>query len=172
MNHTDARDVGCEWLCLQTIRQLGLDAFLRSIRWSEDKVKVMQPHLITRTVYTPSGLKPISIIQENSAVCDPLDLPMAKITPRRVYRVADDLYSIKKKLERHLCHKMDNLFKPTNRIMLFYMTNFYFEGRKDGSKKAAFGRTKEKRSDCKLLVLALYIRRLHTLQRSAEGQHR
>ena len=94
MNHTDARDVGCEWLCLQTIRQLGLDAFLRSIRWSEDKVKVMQPHLITRTVYTPSGLKPISIIQENSAVCDLLDLPMAKITPRRVYRVADDLYSI------------------------------------------------------------------------------
>lgn len=41
--------------------------------------------------------------------------------------------------------------------MLFDLTNFYFEGRKDGSKKAQFGRSKEKRSDCKLLVLALCI---------------
>jgi transposase len=37
------------------------------------------------------------------------------------------------------------------------LTNFYFEGRKDGSRKAKFGRSKEKRSDCKLLVLALCI---------------
>lgn len=157
MSHTDARDVGCEWLCLQTIRQLGLDTFLRSIGWSDDKVKVTLAHLITRTVYTPSELKSISIMQENSSVCELLDLPMAKITPRRVYRVADDLYSIKEKLERYLCHKTDDLFKPTNRIMLFDLTNFYFEGRKDGSRKAAFGRSKEKRSDCKLLVLAFCI---------------
>lgn len=39
MRHTDAREVGCEWLCLQTIRKLGLDTFLRSLGWSEDKVK-------------------------------------------------------------------------------------------------------------------------------------
>ena len=90
-------------------------------------------------------------------MCELLDLPMAKITPRRIYRVADDLYSIKDKLEKYLCHKTDDLFKPTNRIMLFDLTNFYFEGRKTGSKKAAFGRSKEKRSDCKLLVLALCI---------------
>ena len=41
--------------------------------------------------------------------------------------------------------------------MLFDLTNFFFEGRKDHSKKAKFGRSKEKRSDCKLLVLALCI---------------
>ena len=37
------------------------------------------------------------------------------------------------------------------------MTNFYFEGRKAASRKAKFGRSKEKRSDCRLLVLALCI---------------
>ncbi len=41
--------------------------------------------------------------------------------------------------------------------MLFDLTNFYFEGRKEGSRKARHGRSKEKRSDCKLLVLALCI---------------
>ena len=51
----------------------------------------------------------------------------------------------------------DDLFRPTNRIMLFDLTNFYFEGRKDGITKAQFGRSKGKRRDCKLLVLALCI---------------
>ena len=37
------------------------------------------------------------------------------------------------------------------------MTNFYFEGRKAANRKAKFGRSKEKRSDCRLLVLALCI---------------
>ena len=37
------------------------------------------------------------------------------------------------------------------------MTNTYFEGSKKGSKLAKFGRSKEKRSDCKIVVLALVI---------------
>lgn len=63
----------------------------------------------------------------------------------------------KDKLERHLCSRTDSLFNLTNRVMLFDLTNFYFEGSKRGSKKAKFGRSKEKRSDCRLLVLALAI---------------
>ena len=35
------------------------------------------------------------------------------------------------------------------------MTNFYFEGRKEGSTLAQFGRSKEKRNDAKLISLAL-----------------
>ena len=41
--------------------------------------------------------------------------------------------------------------------MLFDLTNFYFEGSKRNSQKSKFGRSKKKRSDCKLLVLALCI---------------
>lgn len=64
---------------------------------------------------------------------------------------------LKEKLENHLCRRTDDLFNINNRIVLFDLTNFYFEGRKDGSDKAQFGRSKEKRSDCKLLVMALCI---------------
>lgn len=49
------------------------------------------------------------------------------------------------------------MFNINNRIILFDLTNFYFEGRKAYSSKAKFGRSKEKRSDCRLLVLALSI---------------
>ena len=76
---------------------------------------------------------------------------------RDVYKVASSLYELKDELEDHLCRRTDSLFNVSNRLVLFDLTNFYFEGRKDGSAKAKFGRSKEKRSDCKLLVLALCI---------------
>jgi hypothetical protein len=157
LEHTDARDVGAEWLCLQAVRQLGLDRFLLSEGWQKDKVDLTLAHLITRAIYTPSELKSMRIMQENSSICELLGMPSSGITKRGVYAVADELFAIKEKLERYLCSKTDDLFRPTNRIMLFDLTNFYFEGRKTGSRKAQFGRSKEKRSDCKLLVLALCI---------------
>ncbi len=41
--------------------------------------------------------------------------------------------------------------------MIYDLTNTYIEGRKTGSKLAKFGRSKEKRTDAKLVVLALVI---------------
>lgn len=65
-----------------------------------------------------------------------------------LYTVPDKLYGLKQKLEKYLCDRTDNLFNIQNRIILFDLTNFYFEGRKAKSIKAKFGRSKEKRSDC------------------------
>ena len=41
--------------------------------------------------------------------------------------------------------------------MPYDLNNTYFEGRKTGSKLAKFGRSKKKRSDAKLVVLALVV---------------
>ena len=157
LEHTDARDIGAEWLCLQAVRQLKFDSFLRSLGWKDEDVKIAIAHLITRTIYTPSELKSMRIMQENSGICELMDLAIDAVTQRKVYSVADWFLEEKMKIEQYLCHTTDDLFKPTSRIMLFDLTNFYFEGRKDNSKKAQFGRSKEKRTDCKLLVMALAI---------------
>ena len=158
IKHTDARDVGAEWVCLQAIRELEIDKFLTQKGWTEHKINTTLAHLITRTVYTPSELKSMRIMADNSAVCE---LVSGNNTwqPgfREVYKVAPSLYELKDELEDHLCRRTDSLFNISNRLVLFDLTKFYFEGRKDGSAKAKFGRSKEKRSDCKLLVLALCI---------------
>ena len=158
IQHTDAREIGAEWVCLQAIRELEIDSFLQREGWSETQINTTLAHLITRTIYSPSELKSIRIMDENSAVCE-LISGNQEWRPgfQSVYKVAPSLYSLKDKLENHLCQKTDDLFNITNRIALFDLTNFYFEGRKDNSEKAQFGRSKEKRSDCKLLVLALCI---------------
>jgi len=115
-------------------------------------------HLITRTVYSPSELKSMDIMRESSAVCELLS-GNQQWQPgfHHIYNVAPSLYELKDKLETHLCNTTDTLFNLTNTIAIFDLTNFHFEGRKEGCRKAQFGRSKEKRSDCKLLVLALCI---------------
>ena len=158
VKHTDARDVGAEWICLQTIRELEIDRFLERQGWNEIQINTALAHLITRTVYTPSELKSIRIMNENSAVCE-LVSGNQEWHPgyHDIYKVAPNLYGLKDKLETHLCRKTDDLFNLTNRIVLFDLTNFYFEGRKERSAKAQYGRSKEKRNDCKLLVMALCV---------------
>ena len=60
-------------------------------------------------------------------------------------------------MEQHLSIRTNELFEIQNKIILYDLTNTYFEGRKQGSKRAKFGRSKEKRSDAKLVVLGLVI---------------
>lgn len=158
IQHTDAREVGAENVCLQAIRELQFDTFLQHEGWSERKINATLASLIIRTVYSPSEWAALRILDENSAAMELLtgqfgDCP----TQREVYAAAPSLYALKEKLESHLCSRTDSLFTLTNRVMLFDLTNFYFEGSKAVSKKAKFGRSKEKRSDCRLLVLALAI---------------
>ena len=158
IEHTDAREVGAENVCLQAIRELQIDKFLQRQGWTERKIQSTLSSLIIRTVYASSEWKSLRLMEENSAAMELLtgnfeDCP----TQREVYAAAPELYALKEDLERHLCRRTDSLFNLTNRIMLFDLTNFYFEGSKRQSAKAKFGRSKEKRSDCKLLVLALAI---------------
>lgn len=152
--------MGAEWLCKQTIDRLGVEEFLRQWGWNDNPIHTALSHLIVRTVYSPSEWATHRIMKENSAACE-LYSGNPDWTPgiNALYQMPDRLFELKEPLERHLCNTTDHLFNIDNRIALFDLTNFYFEGRKAGSHKARFGRSKEKRSDCKLLVLALCINR-------------
>jgi len=158
IKHTDARETGAEWVCLQTIRELNIDKFLENEGWSKSKIDTSIAHLVTRTIYNSSELKSMRIMDDNSSICELLS---GNTTWRpgfhSIYKVASDLYKIKDKLEDFLCRRTDSLFNISNSLILYDLTNFYFESPKLNSKKAKFGRSKEKRTDCKLLVLALCI---------------
>ena len=59
------------------------------------------------------------IMRDNSGVCELLDLAFEAVSQRKVYSVADWFLKEKVKIEKYLCQTTDDLFKPTNRIMLF-----------------------------------------------------
>lgn len=96
IQHTDAREVGAEWVCLQAIRELELDRFLLNEGWTDTPINTTLAHLIVRTIYTSSELKSMSIMNENSAVCE-LISGNQEWRPgfHSVYKVAPNLYGLK-----------------------------------------------------------------------------
>jgi len=157
IRNKDVREIGAEWMSYQALRQLRLVEFLESHGWSEDQIRLAQTHLISRAVYPASELETTRWIKENSAVCEITGYDIEKITKDRLYTISKKLYSEKEALEKHLSQRTNELFDIQDKIVLYDLTNTYFEGRKQGSKLALFGRSKEKRSDARLVVLALVI---------------
>jgi len=74
-----------------------------------------------------------------------------------LYKIGDKLYEQHEALGKHLSTKTNDLFNLSDKIIFYDLTNTYFEGRKSDSELAQFGRSKEKRSDAKLVSLALVV---------------
>jgi transposase len=74
-----------------------------------------------------------------------------------LYRAGDRLLDCKDALENHLSSHERDLFDLPERLFLFDLTNTYFEGQEAANGKARRGHSKEKRTDCKLLTLALVV---------------
>ena len=155
--HKDAREIGAEWLCYQALEQLDLKQCLSRLEWSEDKIKLTQTQIISRAVYPASELETSRWIKENSAVCAITQYPIESINKDKLYRNALSLYEAKEEIEKHLSKKTNELFDLQDKIVLYDLTNTYFEGRKTNSKLAKFGKSKEQRKDAKLVVLALVV---------------
>lgn len=161
MKNKDAREVGAEWLCKQAFDQLGIADFLRNKNknWTGENILLAATHIISRAVYPASELKTVSFIKDNSAICEVSGYDRDKITKDKLYKISHDLYSVKDVLENYLSKRTNELFDLEDKIILYDLTNTYFEGRMKNSKLAKFGRSKEKRKDARLIVLAVVINR-------------
>ena len=157
INNKDVRELGAEWISLQTLRRLGIDTFLEAHDFTEEEIRLSLSHIVSRAVYPASELKTVSFMQENSSICELTGLSKQSITKDRLYGISHKLYSIKEQMEHYLSRKTNELFDLEDKIILYDLTNTYFEGEKRHSKKARHGRSKEKRSDCPLFVLALVV---------------
>lgn len=159
IKHKNVREVGTEWLCYQAAEQLGINNKLSALGWSEEQVQLALTQIVSRAVYPFSELKTSKIIKENSAICEITGYPIKKITKDKLYQSAKELFKIKDSLEQHLSKKTNELFDLKDKIILYDLTNTYFEGRMLNSKLAQYAKrkSKEKRDDAKIVVLALVV---------------
>lgn len=157
LTHRNVREIGTEWICYNTWHQLGLNEVLTANGFNEMEIQLAQSQVISRAVYPASELATARWSLENSAVMALTGYDPEKMNKDRLYKSALKLHSIKEKLDVHLSARTNELFDIQDKIILYDLTNTYFEGEKRNSKLAKFGLSKEKRSDCKILVLALVI---------------
>jgi hypothetical protein len=157
VRNRDVREIGSEWLCYQSLEQLRMGDFLSNLGWEEKDVRLAQTHIIARAVYPASELKTADWIRENSSVCELTGYPLEEINKDRLYRISLMLYREKANLENYLSLRTNEMFDIEDKIILYDLTNTYYEGRMIASRIAKYGRSKEKRTDAKLIVLALVV---------------
>lgn len=130
IKHKEAKEIGTEWICANTWHQLKLTELFENLGWSEEKVQLAMTQVISRAVYAGSERATSKWIKENSAVCDITGYDVNKITKDKLYQSALDLYQHKATIEKSLSTTTNELFDLQDRIMLYDLTNTYFEGNK------------------------------------------
>ncbi len=144
INHRNVREVGSEWIGYHTWDKLHLTPLLLSKGWTEEQVQLAATQVISRAVYPASELKTARWIRENSAVCELTGYDIEGVTKDKLYQSALSLYTLKDELEKHLSTRTNDLFDIEDKIILYDLTNTYFEGEKRKSKLSKFGKSKEK----------------------------
>lgn len=157
IKNKDVKGIGGEWLCYQTLDKLKIIELLTRKGWQEEEIQLAITHIISRCVYPASEHATSKWIIQNSGVCEITSYPVDKITKDKLYKISLKLYELKDELETHLSHRTNELFDIQDKVIIYDLTNLYFEGKMRTSKLAARGHSKEKRSDAKLIVLAVVV---------------
>ena len=151
------RSVGIEHVSLETLRKIGLDTKFRQLGLNATQCAVAIGTIIARMAAPGSELFTHKWLKEHSGLGELLGCDFSVISLMGLYRISDHLFKHKKELERFLYQNECTLFELDEVITLYDLTNTYFEGSGQGNTNAAFGRSKEKRSDCPLVTLALVL---------------
>lgn len=94
-----------------------------------------------------------------SALEDLLGLPVERVNDDRLYRALDRLLPHKQALEQHLRRRLGELFALEYDLLLYDVTSTYFEGLAAGNPLAQRGYSRDHRSDCKQVCIALVVTR-------------
>jgi transposase len=151
------RSVGVEAVALSALRQLGLDSKLQALGLNNQQLAVAIGLIIARMTKPASELATHEWLQNHSGLGELLGHDFSTTALTRLYRVSDQLLGHKEALESYLFGRQRDLFSLEETITLYDLTNTFFEGSAKANGKAKRGHSKEKRSDCPLVTLALVL---------------
>jgi hypothetical protein len=157
VNNTKQRTIGAEYVVLSILKKLALDQCFLDLNLSERQREVASLLTVGRMVKPGSERKTHLWAQHLSGLDSLLATDFSRLSRNTLYSVSDKLYEHKDIIESHLRNKERDLFSLKERIILYDLTNTFFEGRALANPKARFGKSKDKRSDCRLLTLGLVI---------------
>ena len=157
------RQWGACWLGCELWQQLGLDTFWRErlpasregTRWDQ----VLQTLTLYRLIDPGAEWRLHRHWFDHTAIADLLggDFSLAEI--HRLYACHDKLIEHKRALFDHLTERWRDLFNAKYEVLLYDLTSTYFESDPPADPKALrrFGYSRDKRSDCVQVVIALIV---------------
>jgi len=151
------RSFGPEYLAYSMYQRLGFDDLFKKLGIAERQKKLMSLSVIGKLVDPKSENATRLWARELSAIDELLEEDLRRLGHNSLYRISDIIYKHKDEIETHLCAKERSIFNLKESLCLYDLTNTFLEGSAKAIPKAKFGRSKEKRSDCRLLTLGMVV---------------
>ena len=149
------------WLGCQIWDELKLDSFWKkridgyktTIAFS----KVLKLLVINRLIKPGSELYVHQHWFDQTAMDVLLDCDFTVAQKNRLYECLDKILPYKDELCQYLKERWETLFDISYDVLLYDLTSTYFEGLCEQNPKARFGHSKDRRSDCRQVLIALVV---------------
>jgi len=156
-----ARPYGNCWLGCELWRQLHLDRFWsgklprgrEAVAWPQ----VLELLVVNRLIDPGSEFRLHRQWFDQSAMDVLLGQDFAVAEKDRLYRCLDRVLEHKQDLFVHLQQRWKDLFDAEFDLLLYDLTSTYVEGEAEQNPKARYGYSRDKRPDCKQVVIALIV---------------
>ena len=155
------RAFGDCWLGCQIWDELKLDSFWKkridgyktTIAFS----KVLKLLVINRLIKPGSEFYVHQHWFDQTAMDVLLDCDFTVAQKNRLYECLDKILPYKDELCQYLKERWETLFDISYDVLLYDLTSTYFEGLCEQNPKARFGHSKDRRSDCRQVLIALVV---------------
>jgi transposase len=160
---SNPRDFGNVFLARWLWNLLDLDAIIaRHVPQGKETVRpadVVAIEVINRLCAPCSEFALAEHWYASTALEDLLGVPDDAVTKDRLYRTLDQLLQGQVAIENDLKERLQGLFQLEYDLLLYDLTSSYFEGLAEENELAKRGYSRDRRGDCKQIVLALIVTR-------------
>src|SRR5271169_6541989 len=157
------RQFGDVWLALWLWQYLKLDEILdRHVPHGQETIRpadIVAIEVINRLCGPCSEFALAEHWYGSTGLEDLLGVPDSAVTKDRLYRTLDRLLAAQDSIEQDLKARLGTLFQLDYDLLLYDLTSTYFEGLAVENDLASRGYSRDHRSDCKQIVLALVVTR-------------
>jgi len=153
---SDGKTIGAEHVVTSSMQEYNLDKVFKKLKFSDNQIDYAMMLIAGRLVHPGSERETARWINDNSAICELLKTD-AKVYDNALHRTSCLLLENHEEIEQYLSDKAREIFNLKETVILYDLTNTYFEGSKRNSKIAKPGRSKERRNDRPLVTLALTV---------------
>ena len=152
------REAGPIHVGYQFWQRLSLDRILHDCGLPET-VRQLACAMVLNRLIAPASEHAMPDWMRHTALVDILDVDFEGVDDNRLYRVLDKLYPHRATIEAALVQHERSLFNLDTTIYLYDLTSTYFEGQCPRNDKAKLGHSRDKRPDCKQVVVGLVVNR-------------
>jgi len=142
----------------QMWRQLGLDAILSRAGLSKRACILSEAMTLNRLIF-PLSEHAMADWMRRTAMGDILGVDFSQLNENALYRNLDRLHPKREQIERELAEREKTLFNLDDTVYLYDLTSTYFEGLAKRNPQAKRGYSRDKRPDCKQVVVGLVLDR-------------